>query len=102
KGPFRQGAALALHPRGQGAGHGRDLPQHGSGRRVGELGRSEVCGEVVVVGISDRDELFCVRFDALMPELEKITTSARLSTRHAWRRAPLLLLVAMAATWGGL
>ena len=34
----RQGAALALHPRRQGPHHGRHLPQHGSGRRLGEFG----------------------------------------------------------------
>ena len=57
--------------RRQGPRDGRDLPQHGSGRCVGVVGRSAVSGEVGVAGISDRDELFHLRSDALRSASER-------------------------------
>ena len=49
----------------QGPHHGRHLPQHAPGRRLGMGRRSSLSGEVRVAGVSDRHQLCDVRNDAL-------------------------------------
>ena len=68
--------------RRQGPDHGGDLPQHGSGRCLGVVGRPALSGEMGVAGVPDRDELFHLRSDALTTR-----TCVRATTRSTEPRA---------------